>query len=110
MPTYGYPDERRSSIAHISLGVRMSASDQDASGIEIWLSLLVSLVAMLGSLWLSVGMGLKACPLCFCQRTFAMGIFGILCIGLLTERQHRVVLPALVLPLAVGAAFHVSLE
>jgi disulfide bond formation protein DsbB len=80
----------------------------------VWLSLLVALLATLGSLWLSVGMGLKACPLCFYQRTFAMSILGVLGIGVLTGTRHRNVLNVLSLPLAVGgfgvAAFHVYLE
>lgn len=80
----------------------------------IWPSLLVALLATLGSLWLSVGMGLKACPLCFYQRTFAMSVVGVLAIGLLTGARHRNVLAVLSLPLTVGgfgvAAFHVYLE
>jgi disulfide bond formation protein DsbB len=80
----------------------------------VWPALVVALVATMGSLWLSVGMGLKACPLCFYQRTFAMSILGVLGIGLLTGTRHRNVLNALALPLAVGgfgvAAFHVYLE
>jgi disulfide bond formation protein DsbB len=59
-------------------------------------------------------MGLKACPLCFYQRTFVMGVVAVLGIGLLTARQHRGVLNFLALPLAVAgfgvAAFHVFLE
>ncbi len=80
----------------------------------VWSSLLVALLATLGSLWLSVGMGLKACPLCFYQRTFVMSVLGVLGIGVLTGTRHRNVLTVLALPLAVGgfgvAAFHVYLE
>jgi disulfide bond formation protein DsbB len=80
----------------------------------IWPSLLVALVALAGSLWLSIGMKLKACPLCFYQRTFVMGIVAVLGIGLLTGPRHRTVLNLLALPLAIGAlsvaAFHVYLE
>jgi disulfide bond formation protein DsbB len=80
----------------------------------LWPSLLVALLATLGSLWLSVGMGLKACPLCFYQRTFAMSVLGVLGIGVLTGRRYRNVLNVLALPLAVGgfgvAAFHGYLE
>jgi hypothetical protein len=74
----------------------------------------VALVALAGSLWLSVGMGLKACPLCFYQRTFVMGVGAVLGIGLLTGRRHWGVLNPLALPLAVAGlgvtAFHVFLE
>lgn len=80
----------------------------------IWPSLLVALVALAGSLWLSIGMKLKACPLCFYQRTFVMGVVAVLGIGLLTGPRHRTVLNLLALPLAVGAlavaVFHVYLE
>jgi hypothetical protein len=59
-------------------------------------------------------MKLKACPLCFYQRTFVMGVVAVLATGLLTGQRHRAVLNLLALPLAVGAlgvaVFHVSLE
>ncbi len=77
-------------------------------------ALLVSLIALGGSLWLSIGMNLKACPLCFYQRTFVMGAAAVLCMGLLLDREHWPVLHVLALPLAVAglavAAFHVYLE
>jgi hypothetical protein len=80
----------------------------------VGLPLLVALVALAGSLWLSVGMGLKACPLCFYQRTFVMGVVAVLGIGLLTGERHRAVLNLLALPLVVAgfgvAVFHVFLE
>jgi hypothetical protein len=59
-------------------------------------------------------MGLKACPLCFYQRTFVMGVVAVLGIGLLTGQRHRGVLNLLALPLTVAgfgvAALHVYLE
>jgi disulfide bond formation protein DsbB len=59
-------------------------------------------------------MSLKACPLCFYQRTFVMGVVAVLGIGALTGRRHSGVLNVLALPLAVAgvgvAAFHVYLE
>ncbi len=79
-----------------------------------WLALLVSAVAVTGSLWLSLGMGLIACPLCFYQRTFAMSVFGVLTVGLLGGERRGRFLCLLALPLAVGglgvAGWHVSLE
>jgi disulfide bond formation protein DsbB len=76
--------------------------------------LLVAIVALAGSLWLSIGMGLKACPLCFYQRTFVMGVVAVLGIGVLAGRRHRGVLYLVALPLAVAgigvAAFHEYLE
>jgi formate hydrogenlyase subunit 3/multisubunit Na+/H+ antiporter MnhD subunit len=63
---------------------------------------------------LSIGLKLKACPLCFYQRTFVMAVVAILGTGLLTGRRHRAVLNVLVLPLVVAAlalaAFHVYVE
>ncbi len=79
-----------------------------------WAALLLSLVALAGSLWLSIGMKLKACPFCFYQRTFVMSVVAVLVIGLLTGQRHRAVLNRLALPLVVAAlgvaGFHVYLE
>lgn len=76
--------------------------------------LVIAAVALIGSLWLSVGMGLKACPLCLYQRTFVMGVVAVLGIGVLTGPGHRNVLNLLAMPFAVAgfgvAAFHVFLE
>jgi disulfide bond formation protein DsbB len=76
--------------------------------------LVIAVFALIGSLWLSVGMGLKACPLCLYQRTFVMGVLAVLGIGVLTGPSHRSVLNLLALPLAVAgfgvAGFHVFLE
>lgn len=80
----------------------------------VWAALLVAVLALAGSLWLSIGMKLKACPLCFYQRTFVMGVVAVLGIGLLTGRRHQAVLTLLALPQVVGAlgiaGFHVYLE
>lgn len=77
-------------------------------------SLVLSAVALIGSLWLSIGMALKACPLCLYQRTFVMGIVTVLGIGIATGRSHRSVVDLLALPFAAAAfgiaAFHVLLE
>jgi disulfide bond formation protein DsbB len=76
--------------------------------------LAVALLATAGSLYLSMGMGLKACPLCFYQRTFVMGVVGVLVLGLVTGSERAAPLSLLALPLAVGglgvAGFHVYLE
>ena len=80
----------------------------------VWPPFLVALLALGGSLWLSVGMGLKACPLCFYQRTFVMGVVAVFGIGVLTGLRHRGVLNVLALPLALAgvgvAGFHEFLE
>ncbi len=80
----------------------------------VWPPLVVALIALAGSLWLSIGMGLKACPFCFYQRTFVMGVVAVLGIGILTGRRYQGVLNLLALPLVVGglgvAVLHVYLE
>ncbi len=88
-------------------------SQAAGSGMLTWLACAVALTASAGSVYLSVGMDLKACPLCFYQRTFAFAAFGVLVVGLLTGAQ-RTGLSLLTLPLAAGglgvAGFHVYLE
>jgi disulfide bond formation protein DsbB len=78
------------------------------------LAAVVALAALAGSLHLSLGMGLKACPLCFYQRTFVMGAVGVLCLGLLLPGVRRSAVNALALPMAVGglgvAIWHCYLE
>jgi disulfide bond formation protein DsbB len=85
----------------------------DAPGL-VWLPFSAALVALAGSLWLSLGMGLKACPLCFYQRTFVMAVVAVFAVGLLIAKRYRGVLNVLALPLATAgagvAAFHVYLE
>jgi disulfide bond formation protein DsbB len=82
--------------------------------VRVFPAFAVAVLALAGSLWLSMGMALKACPLCFYQRTFVMGVVAVLGIGMLAGSRHRPVLPILALPLAVGgltvAVFHVWLE
>lgn len=91
------------------------------------LALIAALVASLGSLALSLdlpvtisdqqinlGRNLKACPLCFYQRTFAFGALGVLLIGLMTRARRTGAVGVMALPLAIGgvavAGFHVYLE
>jgi disulfide bond formation protein DsbB len=98
-----------------------SARNQDSAhaagaccsgSVWVWLALLVSAAALAGSLYLSLGMGLKACPLCFYQRTFAMSLLAVLAVGVLFGVGPR--LGTLALPLAAAglgvAIFHVYLE
>src|SRR5262245_43046662 len=77
----------------------------------IWLALVWSLAGLGGSLYLSLGMHLKACPLCFYQRTFMISLCVGLLIGLALKTKF---LSLLALPLATGgfgvAGFHVFLE
>jgi disulfide bond formation protein DsbB len=75
-------------------------------------ALLMAVVTVAGSLYLSGPMELKACPLCFYQRTFAMAVIGILFMGLLCGLDSGR-LSLLALPSAIGglgvAMFHVYL-
>jgi hypothetical protein len=75
----------------------------------------IALLMLIGSLYLSIAMGLKACPLCLYQRTLVMGVVGVLGIGLMFRLSAGPdSLGLLTLPLAVAgfglAAFHVYLE
>lgn len=77
------------------------------------LALLLSLVAIGGSLYLSLGLGLQACPLCFYQRTFAFTLVGLLAVGLALPGRNPRALCVLALMPAVGglgvAGFHAYL-
>jgi disulfide bond formation protein DsbB len=42
-----------------------------------WVALLLAAVATAGSLYLSMGLGLDACPFCFYQRSFAMAVLAL---------------------------------
>jgi disulfide bond formation protein DsbB len=76
--------------------------------------LLAALGGLAGSLYLSLGMDLKPCPLCYYQRTFMMGLVGVLVMGLVAGAGQAGRLGLLALPLAAGglgvALFHVWLE
>ena len=80
-----------------------------------FLALVISVAALAGSLYLSIGMKLKACPFCLYERTFMMGVVGVLLMGLFRGRDEKGSFAALLaLPLAIGglgvAGFHVYLE
>lgn len=79
-----------------------------------WIALLVAIAGLFGTIWLSLGMKLIPCPLCYYQRTFLMGAFAVLAAGRLTPARHSPFVGLLALPLAAGglcvAARHVYLE
>jgi disulfide bond formation protein DsbB len=79
-----------------------------------WFALVAAVAGLAGSLFLSLGMELKACPLCFYQRAFMMSLVAVLGVGLLAGAARPERLALLALPLAVAglgvALFHVSLE
>jgi hypothetical protein len=74
------------------------------------LAMLIALVGVVGSLYLSIGMDLRACPLCFYQRTLVMSVFAVLTLGLLADRSRAGLLFLVCVPLAIGglvvAGFH----
>lgn len=73
-------------------------------------ALLLAAAGTAGSLFLSIGMSLKACPLCFYQRTFVMATAAVLGIGLLADRRQAGLLCLVSVPLTIAglgvAAFH----
>jgi disulfide bond formation protein DsbB len=84
---------------------------------NLWthLTLATALLMLVGSLFLSVGLGLKACPLCLYERTFVMGVVGVLAMAVIVRPSPRPGLLALLaLPLSVAglalAGFHVYLD
>jgi disulfide bond formation protein DsbB len=69
-----------------------------------WAAFVVSLIALAGSLWLSleIGKNLKACPLCYYQRTFVMAAAGVLAIGLLLGSRQYTLVSLFALPAVAG--------
>ncbi len=78
------------------------------------LALIAALGSVAGSLYLSLGLGLLACPLCFYQRTFAFAVLGILIVGAFTKaRESGFVNLFAFLPTVAGgliAAWHTYLD
>jgi disulfide bond formation protein DsbB len=94
--------------------IMTSSQEQSVSRSLVWLALVVATGGLIGSLYLSLGLGLRACPLCFYQRTFMMSVAAVLGAGLLLDVASPARLGLLALPLALGglgvALFHASLE
>jgi disulfide bond formation protein DsbB len=91
-------------------------TDTSPGRLTLWtpLAFLVSAALVAGSLWLSLGMGLLACPLCYYERTFAMAALGILLVGLVGGVRPSSRISLLALPAAAGglglAGWHVYME
>ena len=72
--------------------------------------LALAALGVAGSLYLSLGLDLRACPLCFYQRTFMMAVLAVLAVGLAVDPTRAGLFCLLNLPLAFGglgvAAFH----
>ncbi|MBI1832764.1 MAG: disulfide bond formation protein B [Planctomycetes bacterium] len=98
------------STAHTHGGV----SEEERIAVLPWAALVVSLAALGGSVFLSLGLNLKACPLCFYQRTFVMSLVAVLGTGLVLHGGRGIRIGLLALPLATAglgvALFHEFLE
>lgn len=93
-----------------SIGATSTGSSARGAVCFAWLALALAFVGTVGSLALSMGLGLKACPLCFYQRSFVMAAFAILGLGLFVERTRPGLFCLLSVPMAWAglgvAAFH----
>lgn len=73
-------------------------------------AMVVAVVGTAGSVYLSMGLGLKACPLCFYQRSFVMAVLAVLALGRFVERSRPGLICLLSVPLAWAglgvAGFH----
>lgn len=80
----------------------------------IILALIAAIGVSAGSLWLTFGMGLTACPLCLYQRLCVLAAAGILFVGVFIRGLERANLAVIVLPVVVAgigvAGFHNYLE
>jgi hypothetical protein len=97
------------------LAVSNPPPSQDSPATPLtWIALLLAALATAGSLYLSLGMDLEACALCFYQRSFVMAVLAVLLVGIGTGMGRHVSLSMLALPLAVAglgvAVFHVRAE
>ena len=81
--------------------------------VPLLLALVFSAVAAAGSLYLSLGMQLDACALCFYQRAFAFALVAVLGVGMIVLGDQKPRLVVIALPLAIGglgvAGFHTYL-
>lgn len=80
-------------------------ADPTATRFWTWAALAVSGAAVAGSLSLSLFVGHVACPLCFYQRAFAMAVFGVLAMSLLSRASQRVPPAVLAMPVALAGLF-----
>jgi hypothetical protein len=93
-----------------------TASPPPAEGKTLWipLALFVSVIGVVGSLYLSISLELKACPLCFYQRAFIMAAATVLFFGIWLRGIPQAALTPLALASTVAgtgiAGFHVYLD
>jgi disulfide bond formation protein DsbB len=79
-----------------------------------WAAVALAGAASFGGLYLSFVEGKFPCPLCFYQRSFALGVLAVMLVGLLAKLNEKVSIATLALPLAFAglgvALWHVNLE
>ena len=98
-------------LERLGVGRLGSAIGETIDGAEVWLALLVALVATGGSLYLSESVGYIPCVLCWYQRIAMYPMVVLLLVA--TVRRERVIAPyALFLALAglVVSIYHYQLE
>ena len=94
----------------------ISTAGSEQAGSIRWTAVctVLAVCGVVGSLWLSLGMNLKACPLCLYQRAFMASAAAVLLTGLLTDLRRSTILPLLALPAVFAglgvAGFHEYLE
>ena len=97
-----------------TVDTHVGAPSEERIGVLPWAALVVSLAALGGSIFLSLGLNLKACPLCFYQRTFVMSLVAVLGTSLVLHGGRGIRIGLLALPLATAglgvALFHEFLE
>jgi disulfide bond formation protein DsbB len=75
---------------------------------------LVALVGVAGTIWLSLGTDLIACPLCFYQRTLMLGVVGVMLAGIFGGARRAGFVSLVALPLTTAglgvAGWHAYLE
>jgi hypothetical protein len=79
-----------------------------------WAAAAVAVAALAGSLYMSIVMRSHACPLCYYQRTFVMGVVCVLLVGGVGGAGRPGFVSLLALPMGVAglsvAVFHVYRE
>jgi disulfide bond formation protein DsbB len=95
-------------------GAGPATSGAVANPAYTWAALAIAGLTALGAYYLSLAEGKFPCPLCFYQRAFVLGAFGVLLVGLLSGINTRVSVATLALPVASAglgvALWHVNLE
>lgn len=86
----------------MSMPATQPVSASHEPSVWMWAAIMASLAALAGSLYLTLGMKLKPCPLCYYQRTFVMGVAAVLVVGLFVKEVRPSVISLLALPLAVA--------